>query len=156
VGDHLGVGLGGEHGALANQALLQRDVVLDDAVDDDVHAIGRVVVGMRVLLSDPAVGRPARMPDAGARIRPLGHGHRAGGLALGGVSLADRAAQRAQVSDRAHRVDPVAVQHRDPRAVVSAVLQLLEAGQEQAARFSGTDVADDAAHVPKLLDCGAD
>ena len=41
VRDHLGVGLGGEHAARAGQALLQRHVVLDDPVDDDVHAVRR-------------------------------------------------------------------------------------------------------------------
>src|ERR1019366_336091 len=85
VGDHLGVGLGGEHRALADQALLQRDVVLDDAVDDNVYAIGRVVVGMGVLLGDPAVGRPACVSDTSAWIRPFRDGHSTSGVTGGGI-----------------------------------------------------------------------
>ena len=41
VGDHLGVGLGAEHAAAGGEALLQRHVVLDDPVDDHVHAVVR-------------------------------------------------------------------------------------------------------------------
>ena len=41
VGDHLGVGLGGEHRARVDELLLELDVVLDDPVDDDVDAIRR-------------------------------------------------------------------------------------------------------------------
>ena len=88
MGDHLGVGLGREHGARIDQALPQRDVILDDAVEHDVYAIGRVVVGMGVLLGDPAVGRPARVSDAGARIGRDRHRHRAGGLKGRGIRLA--------------------------------------------------------------------
>ena len=40
VGDDLGVGLRGEDGAAGLEALAQREVVLDDAVDDDVDAVG--------------------------------------------------------------------------------------------------------------------
>ena len=64
--DHLGVGLRGEHAALREEPLLERDVVLDDPVDDDVHAIARIAVRMGVLLAHPPVRRPASVPDAGA------------------------------------------------------------------------------------------
>ena len=65
VGDHLGVGLGGEVLAFGDQALAQLGVVLDDPVEDDVDLAGAVVVRVGVLLGDPAVGRPAGVGDAG-------------------------------------------------------------------------------------------
>jgi hypothetical protein len=45
VCDHLGVGLGGEDAAGGREAFLQRDVVLDDAVDDDMDTV--VAASMR-------------------------------------------------------------------------------------------------------------
>ncbi len=102
VGDHLGVGLGGEHVAFADQALLQRHVVLDDPVDDDVQPVLGVVVGMGVLLADAPVRGPARVADPGGG-DTLGHRHGAGVLAVVELCL-----QRAQIADRAHRLDPLA------------------------------------------------
>ena len=64
MGHDLGVGLGGEVGAGGHQAVAQLDVVLDDAVQDDVDVARRVVVGMGVLLGHAAVGGPARVADA--------------------------------------------------------------------------------------------
>ena len=94
VGDHLGVGLRGEDRALLDQPGLERDVVLDDPVDDDVHLIGGVEVRVGVLLGHPAVGGPAGVPDArlGA---PLGHRHRGGSPSRrpAAVAAGDRAAQ---------------------------------------------------------------
>ena len=72
VRDHLGIGLGGELGAVLEQPVLEGDVVLDDSVDHHVDAVGRVEVGMRVLLADAPVGGPARVADAGARPAALG------------------------------------------------------------------------------------
>ena len=73
VGDDLRVGLRGEHGALGDEALLELEVVLHDAVDDDVDAVVVVEVRVGVLLRDPAVGGPARVADA-RRGRPRGDG----------------------------------------------------------------------------------
>jgi hypothetical protein len=67
VGDHLGVGLRCELGAGVEQTALQREVVLDDPVDDDVDAVARVEVRVGVGLGDAAVRRPARVPDAARR-----------------------------------------------------------------------------------------
>ena len=69
VGDDLGVGLGGELLAFGLESLAQLGVVLDDPVEDDVDLAGAVVVGMGVLLGDPAVGGPAGVGDAGLRGR---------------------------------------------------------------------------------------
>ena len=67
VGDDLGVGVRGEDGALVHEAGLEGQVVLDDAVDDDVHAVGGVGVRVGVALGHRQVGGPARVADAGAR-----------------------------------------------------------------------------------------
>ena len=69
VGDDLGVGFGAELLPFVLEPAAQLGVVLDDPVEDDVDAIGAVAVGVRVLLGDPAVGRPAGVGDAGRRRR---------------------------------------------------------------------------------------
>jgi hypothetical protein len=74
--DHLGVGLAGEVGARVGQAVAQLHVVLDDAVQDDVDAVGGVEVRVRVGLGDTAVGGPAGVADAGRAVG-LGGGHAA-------------------------------------------------------------------------------
>jgi len=76
VRDHLGVGLAREDGALAAQPLAQRQVVLDDAVHDDVNAVGRVEVRVRVLLVDAAVRGPAGVTDADRRLTRHGRDRR--------------------------------------------------------------------------------
>ena len=58
----LGVGLGLEDRALLFQRLAQLAKILDDAVVHDRDAFGRM--RMRIVLGRPAVGGPARMPDA--------------------------------------------------------------------------------------------
>ena len=65
VRDHLRVGLRGEHRAVLDQLVLEGDVVLDDPVDDHVNTVGGVEMGMRVLLADAPMGRPARVADPG-------------------------------------------------------------------------------------------
>src|SRR5215216_359673 len=69
VRDDLDVGFGGELRAVRYKLLLELHVVLDDPVDHDVDAVLRVVVRMRVLLGDPAVGCPAGVTDARGRGR---------------------------------------------------------------------------------------
>ena len=146
VGDDLGVGLRGELGALGQQLLLELHVVLDDPVDDDVDAVVGVEVRVRVLLGDAPVGRPAGVADAGGggrrerrrprrrRLRPL-----------------DRGAQVREVADGAHRVEPAVGLQGDARGVVPAVLELLEAGQQDVLHRAIADVADDAAHASPFL-----
>ena len=65
---------------VASRRSLERHVVLDDAVDDDVDAARRVEVRVGVLLVDAAVGGPAGVADAGRR-RARGDGDRAAVLA---------------------------------------------------------------------------
>ena len=63
VGDDLGVGLGPEDVPLRLQALLDRQVVLDDAVVHH-HQLARPVgVRVRVLVGGAAVGGPAGVPE---------------------------------------------------------------------------------------------
>jgi hypothetical protein len=66
VGQHLGVGLAGEHDAGALQELAQHGVVLDDAVVHHRQAPGTVDVRVGVDLARLAVGRPAGVGDAQA------------------------------------------------------------------------------------------
>ena len=56
---------------------------------------------------------------------------RARAASLADRGRVDRRAQRAQVADRAHGVDPVPVEDRDPGAVIAAVFELLEPRQQQ-------------------------
>ena len=90
VRDHLGVGLRAEDVAVGDQARLQLDVVLDDAVEHDREAVVAAGQGMRVGLGGAAVGRPARVPDAGRRRR---------------VEQVRDGTQHGQVADGAHELD---------------------------------------------------
>ena len=89
-------------GAVGDELLLELHVVLDDPVDDDVDAVVGVEVRVGVGLGDAAVGRPARVADAGgrrarrrARPTPPSPARRA----------LDRAAERVEVADRADGVE---------------------------------------------------
>jgi hypothetical protein len=64
MGNDLGVGLSGEAVALGDELLLQRKVVLDDAVVDDDDLAGAVAVRMRVFFGGAAVSGPASVADA--------------------------------------------------------------------------------------------
>ena len=100
--------------------LLERHVVLDDAVDDDVDAVGRVEVRVGVLLVDAAVRGPAGVADAGRR-RARRRRRRA---AVPPSPRGDGVAQVLEVADRAHGLDLAAGDHRDAGGVVAAVLEL--------------------------------
>ena len=139
VGDDLGVGLGREDGAAGLEALAQRQVVLDDAVDDDVHAVGGIEVRMSVLLVDAAVCRPARVTDADRRlVGDRRHGRAAAPL--------DRLVEAIEVAHRAHGIDRLTAHHRHAGRVVAAILELAQACQQELLRRPATDVSDDAAH----------
>ena len=93
------------------------------------------------------------MADAGTRVRDARRARRPRSSARSSpIAAGDRRPQGAQVADRAHRVDPVTGQDRDPGAVIAAVFELLKSPQQQGTYVSGADVADDAAHLPTLLD----
>src|SRR3954449_8983090 len=143
VGDDLGVGLAREDRAHVGEARLERHVVLDDAVDDDVDAARRVEVRVRVGLVDTAVRGPARVADAGR-----GRARRERDPAFFGLaaSAGDGLAQVVEVADRADRLDALALDHRDPGRVVAAVLEPGQPGEEEVLYGALADVSDDAAH----------
>ena len=126
VGEHLGVGLGAEHVPPLHQALGQLDVVLDDPVVHERHRAGAVEVRVGVALRRLAVGRPAVVTDPGAlAVREGRRGAAEGGHRVGAVG-------DAQLLDR------LGVDEGDPRRVVAAVLEALEAVEQDAERIIGT------------------
>ena len=141
VGDDLRIGLRCEDGAIGDELLLELQVVLDDAVDDDVDAVVVVEVRVGVLLRDPAVRGPAGVPDARRR-RPRGDGD-GPFAALGGCH---GAAQAAEVADRAHGLQLGAREHGDAGGVISAVLQLLQPLEQDGLDGPAADISDDSAH----------
>ena len=98
-----------------------------------VMSPGAVLVGMGVEVVRPAVGRPAGVGEADRGVRrPVGdRGLEVGELA--GLLLDEQVA--------------VLVDEGDPGRVVAAVLEPLEALDEDRPRLPGPGVADDSAHV---------
>ncbi len=133
VGDRLGVGLGGEGVAARLEPVPQLAEVLDDPVVDDRDLAGAVAVGMGVQVVRAAVGRPAGVGEADGRVRrAVGDG----GLEVDQLAgpLLDE-----QVAGVVHE--------RDARRIVAAVLEPLEALDQDRARLPRAGVADDAAHT---------
>ena len=132
VADRLGVRLGGEDVPGLAQPLAQLAVVLDDAVEHDRELL-RILdrEGMRVLLGDAAVGRPARVTEAG----------RGGRGAVAGGEL-----QVLEVADGPCVREPVLLEEGDAGRVIAAVLEALEAVEEQVLALTRSYVSDDPAH----------
>jgi hypothetical protein len=141
VGDDLGVRLAREARPAVAEGLAQRQVVLHDAVDHDVHAVRRVEVGVGVGLVDAPVRRPAGVADARGRL--LRGDRHAAPLRLEGV---DRGLEAVEVPDGPHGVDPAVGQDRDPGGVVAPVLELAQAAEQELLHRAPAHVADDAAH----------
>ena len=131
VRDDLGVRLGAEDVPVGDQPLLERHVVLDDAVEHDGEAVVAARERVRVGLGRPAVGGPARVADAGRRGRAV----RARDLL-----------EHAQVADRADDLELVAVDQRDAGRVIAAVLETLESADQKGLAETPSGIADDAAH----------
>jgi hypothetical protein len=142
MADDLGVGLGGELVTVRPQVTPQLRVVFDDPVEDDVDLVLAVAVRMGVLLGDPAVGGPARVPEADRRRRG---GDRDRAAAVRGMLL-DSGPQVRQVADGAHAVDPAVRDHRNAGRVIASVLELLQPCDQQISARSVTHISDDAAH----------
>jgi hypothetical protein len=105
------------------KALLEREEVLDDAVVDHDDPARGVAVRVGVLLGRAAVRRPARVPDP----EPAGRGRRGDLLReVPELALAARDADLAVVPD-----------DRDPRRIVAAVLEALQAVEEDGRRRRG-------------------
>ncbi len=153
VGDDLCVRLRRVVGAHVGHALLERQVVLDDPVDDDVDAVARVEVRMGVGLGHATVRGPAGVADAAHRV-VLGDGDRDGRPALVRIGAAaavrDRLPQLAEVSDRAHRGDLAAGEDRHACGVIAAVLEFLQAGEEDLLGRALANVSDDSTHARRL------
>ena len=130
--DDLGIGLRTERVPGFSQLLAKLAVVLDDAVEHD-RELRRVAAdeGMRILLGDCAMRRPARVAHAVARD---------GAVRAGGVD------EMLQVADRADVVETVGFTKGDPGRVVPAILEPPQPVQEQRLRFPRTDISDDPAH----------
>ncbi len=133
LGDDLGIGSAMEDHAVGFELALQDSVILDDAVVD--HRDGPVTADVR--MSVAVGGRPVRGPA---------------GMADAGAS-ADRAVAQElhQVGDAAGAfadLQTAAVQHRQPGAIVAAILQPAQAVQERGLCFAIADVTDNATHGP--------
>ena len=131
--DHLGVGLRDELGALLDQLVAECPVVLDDAVLDD-HDISRGrAVGVCVAVRHAAMRGPARVSDA--------HPTRGDGFrAREGVG------QHALPGAFEYGEGAVVVEYGDAAAVVAAILESLQAFEQDGARGLLAHVANDAAH----------
>ena len=86
---------------------------------------------VRVLGADAAVGGPARVPDAGRRQR---------------LALRRGVLQLAEVAHRADLGELPVLHERKAGGVIAAVLEPLEAVQEDRLCHPGSDVSDDPAH----------
>src|SRR5919109_3044255 len=132
VRDRLRVRLRAEGVPILLEPCPELAVVLDDPVQHDrqltVLAGGQRV---RVALGHRAVRRPARVAETGRRLRAV---RRRGGL------------EELEVPDGADIVEAVVFQERDAGGVVAAVLESLEAVDQEWLRCSRPDVSDDSAH----------
>src|ERR1017187_6703570 len=132
VRDDLSVGLRFELVAFGLQLLFQGQVILDDAVVHHHDIAAAIAVRMRVFLGGAPVRGPARVPNA---IRAV-HGVQPDGFF-----------QVAQLAGRApHGELTVIAIYRQAGRVVAAVLQALQAFQDDRNRLAVADVADDAAY----------
>lgn len=131
VDDGFGVGVGVEHVAQALEALAQRFVILDDAV---VHH-GQLMAGevwVSVTLARCAMSGPARVGDAQAPGQWLG--------LQGGLQLADLADTAAAIQRTLFG------QQRHAGAVITPVLQALEAFDQDRGDIALGDGAYDSTH----------
>ena len=132
VGDDLGVGFGAEHVAFRFQLMLERQVVLDDAVVHHHQVALAIAVRVSVLFGGPAMRGPPRVADAERAI------HRA---------QTDGIFQIAQFAlGAAHGQVVILAIDRQPRRIIAAVLQPLQPLQNDRHRPAVPDITDDSAH----------
>ena len=131
----LGVGLAAERVALGEQLGLDLGEVLDDAVVDDGELVVVGEVRVRVGVGRAAVGRPARVADAGR--------------AVGQRVVDEVVAEHLELARAlAHAQAPVAVDDGDAGGVVSPVLEPREAREEDGLAVARAHVSDDSTHAP--------
>src|SRR5712692_5259378 len=132
VRDDFRVGFGGELVSFGDQLLLEREIVLDNAVVHDHDSAAAVAMGMGVLFGGAAVGGPAGVSDAVGAVERLEADHffEVPQLAFGAADL-----QAFAVSG-----------DRDSRRVVAAILQLSEALNDDGDDLLLAHISHDAAH----------
>ena len=132
MGYDLSVSFGAELVSHLLQPLLQREKVLDDAVVNDDHLAGAIAVRMGVVLVRLSMRGPPRVahPERSLQRR-----------------LLQLRFEVAQFSFRAHDIDAVSVHDGDPRAVIAAVFEFLQSGDQDRHDVTPADVSDDSAHV---------
>ncbi len=131
VHDHLGVGVGVEHGAFSAELLAQLEEVLHDAVVHHHHFPGHAQVGMGVARRGRAVGRPARVPDAQVAL----HGR-----------FCHHLCQARQLAGVAADFDVPVFEHGKPGRVVAAVLQAAQAVQDDRRGITRSNVTNNSTH----------
>ena len=140
VHDHFRIRLRGEAMPFGLERFLELAIVLDDPVQHDRKpAVLTTGQRVRVLLGHGAVRRPAGMTET--VIRP-------GAVRAGGVL------QELKIAHGADVLEAAVFAQRETGGVVAAVLEALEAVQQQLLRRTATDISDDPAH-PKLLSVAA-
>jgi hypothetical protein len=132
MGEDLGIGFGTECEAFPGQEGLEVEVVFDDAVVDEDHAVG--TMGMGVGFGGAAVGGPAGVADAAA---------------AGDRSFLQDLFQIPQLPLGAADLDPAVAQGGDPSRIIAAVFQAPKPFDDDAVRRLGSGVADDSAHGRK-------
>ena len=112
--------------------LLERQIILDDAVVHHHDVALAIAMRMRVLFGGTAVRGPARVADAVTAVHRI---------------LPDGLFQVAQLAGGAAHAERIVIAiNRDARRVVAAVFQALQAVQNDRNRLPFADVADDSAH----------
>ena len=133
MGDNFGVGFGDEIVALRAELVLQREIVLDDAIVDHDDVAGAIAVRVRVLFGGTAVRGPAGVADAVGAIHGIGTdgffeiAQFAGGAANGELI--------------------VAVEDRDAGRIVAAIFQSPQAIEDDGDRFTRSEITDYSAHT---------
>src|SRR5688572_10367355 len=117
--------------AVRAQAILDIEIVLENAVVHDDQGAGAVGVGVRVVFRGTPVRGPPRMTDADGAVDG---------------AVAQRALERLDPTHGAPDVQAARVEHGNARRIIAAVLQPLEAVDDDADRALLTHIADDAAH----------
>ena len=104
---------------------------------------------MGVLFADGAVGRPARVADAGRCWRYERRRLRAAARTPSPAVSGSRKCrlEPIKVSHRPHRADLVAFDQRDTCAVIAAIFEFAQSGKQNLLCRPGADVANDAAHL---------
>ena len=130
-----GVGLAAERVALRQQVGLDLGEVLDDAVVDDGELVVVGEVRVRVRVGRAAVGRPARVADAGR--------------AVGERVRRQVVAQHLELAGAlAHAQLAPTVDDGDTGGVVSPVLESSEAREKDGLAVARAYVSDDSTHAP--------